>query len=252
MKEVQRLTTKQRIIRNALIILASAVVGAVCGFFSANLADAKLPTFLSRQTLFSLVTGLYFFVAVLTVAFMYRTNRFYKVYQTFEEEDDEGDDFYRLTFRNLEYANITYNVSIALALFITFGRVQSLEKIIDNNLPLFTGMELLIFLVMIVLQVFIFKLTQKVRRYKMSSFPTVAEVKQFAYSFDEGELQANYEQAFDTLFELNQKILPAIYVTLFFVGFFTSVSVLSGFVAVMLIHVYINIANIKMVRKYFS
>lgn len=96
----------------------------------------------------------------------------------------------------------------------------------------------------------IFKLTQKIRHYKLSAMPTIKEVKEFAYSYDEGELQANYEQAFLIVFNLNQ-FLPIVYVILYILAIVSSIDVMSGFVVTTVIYLYINLANIRFVNKYF-
>ncbi|MEE1326850.1 MAG: DUF3169 family protein [Streptococcus sp.] len=101
-----------------------------------------------------------------------------------------------------------------------------------------------------VLQIMIFKLTQKIRHYKISVFPTIKEVKEFAYSYDEGELQANYEQAFLIVFNLNQ-YLPFVYAILCVLAVVSSLDVTSGLVVTTGIYIYINLANIRFVNKYF-
>ena len=90
------------------------------------------------------------------------------------------------------------------------------------------------------------------RHYKLSAFPTTEEIKEFVLSYDESELQANYEQCYLILFNVNQRLLPALYVILGIVGTFTPLNVVSGFVILVVIHIYINLMYYPMVRKYFK
>ena len=111
-------------------------------------------------------------------------------------------------------------------------------------------MDIIFLALLFIFQAAIFKLTQKIRHYKLSAFPTIKEVKEFAYSYDEGELQANYEQAFLIVFNLNQ-FLPIAYVVLYILAIVSSIDVTSGLVVTTAIYLYINLANIRFVNKYF-
>ena len=146
-----------------------------------------------------------------------------------------------------------YNVSVALILLSIFGDVYGFhDRIVSGAvLNLTAYVKDIIFLaLLIIFQVMIFKLTQKIRHYKLSTFPTIKEVKEFAYSYDEGELQANYEQAFLIVFNLNQ-YLPFVYIVLCVLATLSSVDVTSGLVVTTAIYLYINLANIRFVNKYF-
>ena len=141
----------------------------------------------------------------------------------------------------------------SLILFSLFGGLYEFQdKILsDESLSLGTYVMDIIFLALLfIFQAAIFKLTQKIRHYKLSAFPTIKEVKEFAYSYDEGELQANYEQAFLIVFNLNQ-FLPIVYVVLYILAIVSSIDVTSGLVVTTAIYLYINLANIRFVNKYF-
>ena len=77
-------------------------------------------------------------------------------------------------------------------------------------------------------------------------------MQEFALSYDESELQANYEQSYLILLSLNQRILPALYVILAGLGTLTSLNVVSGFIILLVIHIYINVMYYPMVKKYFK
>lgn len=134
------------------------------------------------------------------------------------------------------------------------GSVLLTESFFDKNYINFvknkSGAIIKFLALLIIFQVMIFKLTQKNRHYKLSAMPTIKEVKEFAYSYDEGELQANYEQAFLIVFNLNQ-FLPIVYVILYILAIVSSIDVTSGLVVTTAIYLYINLANIRFVNKYF-
>ena len=77
-------------------------------------------------------------------------------------------------------------------------------------------------------------------------------MKKFAFSFDEGELQANYEQSFLILFNLNQRVIPSLYVLMWLVGLLTTMNVVSAYIVLTIIFIYINVMFYPMVKKYFK
>lgn len=253
MKETRRWTTKQRILIYLGIAVVGLLVGALAGYlsidFNENILTFKFATFMI------LAYGLTAISIVVTLWFMYQANHYHDRYESLGNDTDEDDSYevYRKTFKNLEFARIFYNVSMALILFSLFGSLYDFQdKILsDESLSLGTYVMDIIFLALLfIFQAAIFKLTQKIRHYKLSAFPTIKEVKEFAYSYDEGELQANYEQAFLIVFNLNQ-FLPIVYVVLYILAIVSSIDVTSGLVVTTAIYLYINLANIRFVNKYF-
>lgn len=253
MKETRRWTTKQRILIYLGIAVVGLLVGALAGYlsidFNENILTFKFATFMI------LAYGLTAISIVVTLWFMYQANHYHNRYESLGNDTDEDDSYevYRKTFKNLEFARIFYNVSMALILFSLFGGLYDFQdKILsDESLSLGTYVMDIIFLALLfIFQAAIFKLTQKIRHYKLSAFPTIKEVKEFAYSYDEGELQANYEQAFLIVFNLNQ-FLPIAYVVLYILAIVSSIDVTSGLVVTTAIYLYINLANIRFVNKYF-
>lgn len=253
MKETRRWTTKQRILIYLGIAVVGLLVGVLAGYlsidFNENILTFKFATFMI------LVYGITALSIVVTLWFMYQANHYHDRYESLGNDTDEDDSYevYRKTFKNLEFARIFYNVSMALILFSLFGGLYDFQdKILsDESLSLGTYVMDIIFLALLfIFQAAIFKLTQKIRHYKLSAFPTIKEVKEFAYSYDEGELQANYEQAFLIVFNLNQ-FLPIAYVVLYILAIVSSIDVTSGLVVTTAIYLYINLANIRFVNKYF-
>lgn len=253
MKETRRWTTKQRILIYLGIAMVGLLVGVLAGYlsidFNENILTFKFATFMI------LAYGLTAISIVVTLWFMYQANHYHDRYESLGNDTDEDDSYevYRKTFKNLEFARIFYNVSAALILLSIFGDVYGFhDRIVSGAALNFTAYvkDIIFLALLIIFQVMIFKLTQKIRHYKLSAFPTIKEVKEFAYSYDEGELQANYEQAFLIVFNLNQ-FLPIVYVVLYILTIVSSIDVTSGLVVTTAIYLYINLANIRFVNKYF-
>ena len=74
----------------------------------------------------------------------------------------------------------------------------------------------------------------------------------YVNSYDEGERQANLEQSFRILFQLNQYVLPGLYILIDIVSVFTGEIQLLGLLAVAVVHIYINIMFIPMVKCYLK
>lgn len=108
------------------------------------------------------------------------------------------------------------------------------------------------YVILLISQIFILKLTQKIREYKLSVFATVKEVKDFMEAMDEGEKQANYEMSFQIVFTLNQIVLPGLYLFLFVLSMLLQERQITAFLVVAFLHIYINILNVQMIRKYFK
>lgn len=181
-----------------------------------------------------------------SIYFMYKAFTHNKRYETSEEEDEVVDELYKTTFRSLEYATILYNIATGLALF------NMIFSIKFSDYSITAGFDFLAILLFLPLQVAIFKVTQAIRQYKLSAFPTPDEVRDYMYSLDEGEKQANFEQSFLTIFNLNQWILPLLYVVVAMVTMISSQQQLLALIIVAFIHIYINAMQYKMVRRYFK
>ncbi|WP_205401141.1 DUF3169 family protein [Streptococcus lutetiensis] len=253
MNKTKQLTTKQRVLFYLGIVTVSALVGGVTGALGLGLGD-KVLTF--NFDIF--MTFVYILTAIsilVTLWFMYQANHYQNRYEAMDEDADEDESYeiYRKTFKNLGFATTFYNVSVALILFSIGVAVCDFHtRIVNDSAFKITAyaIEFTFFILLFVLQIAIFKLTQKIRHYKLSAFPTIKEVKEFAYSYDEGELQANYEQAFLIVFNLNQ-YLPFVYAILCVLAVVSSLDVTSGLVVTTGIYIYINLANIRFVNKYF-
>ena len=169
-----------------------------------------------------------------------------------EEDEDKEYELYRQTFKTLESVTILFNVTSALTLFTLFVGVNYVFPLLEAGAVFWINLyDGVILLALVIAQIVLLKTTQKIRKYKLSIAPTVEEMKKFAFSFDEGELQANYEQSFLILFNLNQRVIPSLYVLMWLVGLLTPMNVVSAYVLT-IIFIYINVMFYPMVKKYFK
>ena len=254
MKEQKRISTQKRVLYNVLILLAGASIGALCAFFSdlGVFKNFSWSTIFTVQLLRQLGRGSLIILYPLVFFLIYRTRKYNEAYEK-EADEDKNYEWYRLTFKNLEYAGIVFNISSAIVLFTILVGIVYIGNITNHKSPLqWSLIDYAIAFLYFILQVVFLKTVQKVRHYKLSAFPTTEEIKEFTLSYDESELQANYEQCYLILFNVNQRLLPALYVILGIVGTFTPLNVVSGFVVLVVIHIYINLMYYPMVRKYFK
>ena len=94
--------------------------------------------------------------------------------------------------------------------------------------------------------------TRKVRQFDLEFFSTPKDVLDYVNSYDEGERQANLEQSFRILFQLNQYVLPGLYFLIAIFSLLTGEIQLLAFLLVGAIHIYINVMQLSMVKRYFK
>ena len=190
-----------------------------------------------------------FISILLTFNFLKKSRKFHSLYQE-EMDDDLNETYYVQMYRNLEFGNIAFNitnVAILLALFISASEVVILNR---SNLTLslsFLGL-VLIFNV----QKYFYKTIAIVRQFDMVFFSMPKDILGYVNSYDEGERQANLEQSFRILFQLHQYVLPALYFLIALFSLLTGEIQLLAFLLVGAIHVYINVMQLPMVKRYFK
>ena len=165
-------------------------------------------------------------------------------------DDDLNETYYVQMYRNLEFGTIAFNianVAILLALFIAGS-----EVIILNGSFLTLSLSFLLLVLVFNVQKYLFKTIAIVRQFDLAFFSTPKDVLDYFDSYDEGERKANLEQSFRILFQLNQYVLPALYIFLFIISFLTGEIQLLAFLLVGAIHVYINVMQLPMVKRYFK
>ena len=190
-----------------------------------------------------------FISVLLTFNFLKKSRKFHSLYQE-EMDDNLNETYYVQMYRNLEFGSIAFNiasVAILLALFISASELIVLD-VTHITLSL-SFLELVLFLQS---QKYLSKTIAIVRQFDLALFSTPKDVLDYINSYDEGERQANLEQSFRILFQLHQYVLPALYVFIIIISFLTGEIQLLAFLLVGAIHVYINVMQLPMVKRYFK
>ena len=241
--------------KRGLLFLMSVVLGAFLGVF-VGMFKARAESheiILDVKVLVPWISAICLLIGfisiLLTFNFLKKSRKFHSLYQE-EMDDDLNETYYVQMYRNLEFGTIAFNiasVAILLALFISGSEVIVLNR---SNLTLslsFLGL-VLIFSV----QKYLFKTIAIVRQFDLAFFSTPKDVLEYVNSYDEGERQANLEQSFRILFQLNQYVLPGLYILIDLFSLLTGEIQLLAFLLVGAIHVYINVMQLPMVKRYFK
>ena len=190
-----------------------------------------------------------FISILLTFNFLKKSRKFHSLYQE-EMDDDLNETYYVQMYRNLEFGTIAFNiasVAILLALFISGS-----EVIVPNRSNLTLSLSFLGLVLIFSVQKYLFKTIAIVRQFDLAFFSTPKDILEHFDSYDEGERKANLEQSFRILFQLNQYVLPILYIFLFIISFLTGEIQLLAFLLVGAIHIYINVMQLPMVKRYFK
>lgn len=190
-----------------------------------------------------------FISILLTFNFLKKSRKFHSLYQE-EMDDDLNETYYVQMYRNLEFGTIAFNitnVAILLALFISAN-----EAIILNKSFLTLSLSFLLLVLVFNVQKSLYKTIAIVRQFDLAFFSTPKDVLDYINSYDEGERQANLEQSFRILFQLNQYVLPGLYFLIDLFSLLTGEIQLLAFLLVGAIHVYINVMQLPMVKRYFK
>lgn len=190
-----------------------------------------------------------FISILLTFNFLKKSRKFHSLYQE-EMDDDLNETYYVQMYRNLEFGSIAFNsavVAILLALSISASEVIILDV---SHITL--SLSFLGFVMILSAQKYLSKTIAIVRQFDLAFFSTPKDFLEYVNSNDEGERQANLEQSFRILFQLNQYVLPTLYIFLFIVSLLTGEIQLLAFLLVGAIHIYINVMQLPMVKRYFK
>ncbi|NQJ71541.1 DUF3169 family protein [Streptococcus suis] len=252
MKQGKQITTKQRWLRNLTYLFLGAIFGAFCGFFGVSISKLGLPSFVTLDNFLFCLRIITFVIFAGTVYFGLKANQTHKLYHSISDEDEErADELNMKMYRNLEYAIIMFNVAASLTL-LNLGLGFGVAFLEESAIMYGSIFDLVFYVVLLVAQIFIMKLTQKIRDYQLSAFATVKEMKDFMEAMDEGEKQANYEMSFQIVFTLNQIVLPGLYLFLFVLSMLLQERQIMAFLVVAFLHIYINVMQVRMVRRYFK
>ena len=241
--------------RGLLLFLMSVVLGGFLGMF-VGMFKARAESheiMLDVKVLIPWISGICLLIGfislLLTFNFLKKSRKFHSLYQE-EMDDDLNEAYYVQMYRNLEFGTIAFNsasVAILLALFISGSEVIVLD-ISHITLSLsFLGLVLVFNA-----QNYLFKTIAIVRQIGLVFFSTPKDILEHFDSYDEGERKANLEQSFRILFQLNNYVLPGLYFLIALFSLLTGEIQLLAFLLVGTIHIYINVMQLPMVKRYFK
>ena len=241
--------------KRGLLFLMSIVLGAFFGVFI-GMFKARAESYeiiLDVKVLIPWISAICLLIGfisiLLTFNFLKKSRKFHSLYQE-EMDDDLNETYYVQMYRNLEFGTIAFNittVAILLALSISLN-----EVIVLNGSHITLSLSFLVFAWIFNAQKSLSKTIAIVRQFDWVPFSTPKDVLYYINSYDEGERQAYLEQSFQILFQLNQYVLPILYVFLFIISFLIGEIQLLALLLVGAIHVYINVMQLPMVKRYFK
>lgn len=231
---------KKDIIFALKIFIAGVLLGIFAGFLGVNpLGISQAQVIIA---LFSIFFGLGLITAILTFYFTRKSHQAYQNYQR-EEEDEGNEQDYLATYRFLDYGTVAWNVcqiSMLSCLLIDLGALgPSVASLLLIVLGIWAGAYCL-------------KITSKIRNYKLSIMATPKEVLDYLDTYDEGEKQAEMEEAYLILFKVNQLLIPGIYVVLVVLSMVLGQVQLVALLVAVVIHMYMNVAQLRKTKRYFK
>ena len=231
---------KNHIIFALKLFITGALLGILAGALRVN------PLSINQEqvipALFSIFFGLGLITAILTFYFTRKSHQAYHNYQR-EEEDEGNEQDYLATYRFLDYATVAWNVSQISMLFC---------MLLDLGRFGISATSLLLIVVSIWSGVYCLKITSKIRNYKLSVMATPKEVLDYLDTYDEGEKQAEMEEAYLILFKINQLLIPGIYIVLVVLSMVLGQVQLVALLVAVVIHLYTNVAQLRKTKRYFK
>ena len=241
--------------KRGLLFLMAVILGGFLGMFAGMFKayTENYGTILDVKTVTPWISSicllLGFISMFLTFDFLKKSRKFHSLYQE-EMDDDLNETYYVQMYRNLEFGTIAFNitgVAILLSLFISGS-----EVIVLNVSYLTLSLSFLALVMVFSAQKYLYKTIAIVRQFDLEFFSTPKDVLDYINSYDEGERQANLEQSFRVLFQLNQYVLPGLYFLIDLFSLLTGEIQLLAFLLVGAIHIYINVMQLPMVKRYFK
>lgn len=241
--------------KRGLLFLMAVILGGFLGMFAGMFkaytenygSILYVKTVIPWLSAICLLLG--FVGIVLTFNFLKKSRTFHSLYKE-ETDDDLNETYYVQMYRNLEFGTIAFNitgVAILLSLFISGS-----EVIVLNVSHLTLSLSFLTLVLVFSAQKYLYKTIAIVRQFDLEFFSTPKDVLDYVNSYDEGERQANLEQSFRILFQLNQYVLPGLYFLIAIFSLLTGEIQLLAFLLVGAIHIYINVMQLPMVKRYFK
>ena len=241
--------------KRGLLFLMALILGGFLGMFAGMFKayTENYGTILDVKTVTPWISSicllLGFISMFLTFDFLKKSRKFHSLYQE-EMDDDLNETYYVQMYRNLEFGTIAFNsagVAIFLALFISGS-----EVIVLNISYITLSLSFLALVMIFSAQKYLYKTIAIVRQFDLEFFSTPKDVLDYINSYDEGERKANLEQSFRILFQLNQYVLPTLYFLIVLFSLLTGEIQLLAFLLVGAIHIYINVMQLPMVKRYFK
>ena len=241
--------------RGLLLFLMSVVLGGFLGMFvgmfkaRAESHEIMLDVKVLIPWISAICLLIGFISLLLTFNFLKKSRKFHSLYQE-EMDDDLNETYYVQMYRNLEFGTIAFNiasVAILLALFISGS-----EAFVLNRSHLTLSLSFLGLVLIFSVQKYLFKTIAIVRQFDLVFFSTPKDILEHFDSYDEGERKANLEQSFRILFQLNNYVLPGLYFLIALFSLLTGEIQLLAFLLVGAIHIYINVMQLPMVKRYFK
>ena len=231
---------KKHIIFVLKIFIASVLLGIFAGFLGLNPLGISFGQVVVAS--YSIFLGLGLITAILTFYFTRKSHQAYQNYQR-EEEDEGNEQDYLAMYRFLDYGTVAWNVcqiSMLSCLLIDLGALgPSVASLLLIVLGIWAGAYCL-------------KITSKIRNYKLSVMATPKEVLDYLDTYDEGEKQAEMEEAYLILFKVNQLIIPGIYIVLVVLSMVLGQVQLVALLVAVVIHLYTNVAQLRKTKRYFK
>ena len=241
--------------KGGLLFLMSVVFGGFLGGFVGmfKAATESHGIMLDVKVLIPWISAICLLIGfismLLTFNFLKKSRKFHSLYQE-EMDDDLNESYYVQMYRNLEFGTIAFNIAIVAILLALFISVS--EEIVLNRSNLTLSLSFLALVLVFNAQNYLYKTISIVRQFGLVFFSTPKDVLDYINSYDEGERQANLEQSFQILFKLNQYVLPGLYILIALFSLLTGEIQLLAFLLVGAIHIYINVMQIPMVKRYFK
>ena len=241
--------------KGGLLFLMSVVFGGFLGGFVGmfKAATESHEIILDVKVLIPWISAICLLIGfismLLTFNFLKKSRKFHSLYQE-EMDDDLNETYYVQMYRNLEFGTIAFNIA-SVAILLTFF-ISVSEEIVLNRSNLTLSLSFLALVLVFNAQNYLYKTISIVRQFGLVFFSTPKDVLDYINSYDEGERQANLEQSFQILFKLNQYVLPGLYILIALFSLLTGEIQLLAFLLVGAIHIYINVMQIPMVKRYFK
>lgn len=241
--------------KRGLLFLMAVILGGFLGMFAGMFKayTENYGSILDVKTVIPWISSICLLLGsismFLTFDFLKKSRKFHSLYKE-EMDDDLNETYYVQMYRNLEFGTIAFNsagVAIFLALFISGS-----EVIVLNISYITLSLSFLALVMIFSAQKYLYKTIAIVRQFDLEFFSTPKDVLDYVNSYDEGERQANLEQSFRILFQLNQYVLPGLYFLIAIFSLLTGEIQLLAFLLVGAIHIYINVMQLPMIKRYFK